>query len=227
MKVSVIHIVSVLVVSTIVFSCKKNSKPDFHFDYFNLEKGNYVIYDVLEIIHDDALNQHDTLEYQLKTIWGDPYIDNEGRSATEFIRYKRNSPSEAWQFSDLWTGIIDGVRAELVEENQRVVKLVFAPTLQKNWDANAFNLLPEMECYYRDIHQDTIVGGVLFDSTLVVEQMAEANAIDTIRRFEVYANNVGLIYKYDRDLNFQYNNGVPYLNEGRELFYTYASSGKE
>ncbi len=228
MKNTATYILSGLLIVLAFVACKKNPAPDFHYDYFNLGKGNYVIYDVVEITHDDDLNQHDTVMYQLKTVWGDPYIDNEGRNATQFNRYTRNSSNDPWQFSDLWTGIIDGVRGEIVEENQRVVKLIFAPTLQKSWDANAYNIMPLLECYYRDIHQDTIVGGVAFDSTLVVEQAEVANAIDTIRKFEVYANNVGLVYKYSRDLNFQYDaNGFPYLNEGKEIFYTYVSSGVE
>lgn len=228
MKNTTTYILSGLILLTAIVACKKNPAPNFHYDYFNLGEGKYVIYDVVEITHDDDLNQHDTLVYQLKTVWGDPYIDNEGRNATEFLRYKRNSPSDPWQYSDVWTGIIDGIRAEIVEENQRVVKLVFAPTLQKTWDANAYNMMEELNCYYREIHQDTIVGGVAFDSTLVVEQANESNAIDTIRKFEVYAKNVGLIYKFSRDLNFQYDmSGAPYLNEGKEIFYTYSSSGIE
>lgn len=209
-------------------SCKKQAPVKFYYEYFGLNQGKYVIYDVVEIIHDDALNQHDTLRYQLKTYWADTFVDNQGRITREFWRSTRDSSSHPWVFKDIWTGIIDGVRAELIEENQRVVKLVFAPTPQKEWNANAYNIWPEMECNYGDIHQEMSFGGTVFDSTLVVEQEETYSLIDTIRKYEVYANHIGLVYKHSRDLNFQFNQqGQIYLDKGRELFYTYSSSGVE
>ena len=41
--------------------------------------------------HDDASNIHDTTIYQLKTYIGQDYIDNQGRTAKEFKRFKRNT----------------------------------------------------------------------------------------------------------------------------------------
>lgn len=208
-----------------VFSCKKTSEPLFHREYFGLQEGRYVIYDVIEINHDAALLQHDTLIYQLKTYWGDTIIDNEGRIAREYYRFKRNLPSDPWIVVDLWTGIIDGVRAELIEENQRVVKLVFAPTLSKNWDGNAYNMLAEMDCYYRDIHQNSSVNGINFDSTLIVEQQDFTSLIDTVRMYELYAKNIGLIHKYSRDNSYQFFS--PEVILGKEIFMDFVSTGFE
>ncbi|MFT5780113.1 MAG: hypothetical protein ACI837_003074, partial [Crocinitomicaceae bacterium] len=202
--------------------CKKNPDPDFHFDYFGLEEGRYVVYDVVDITHDDALNQHDTVEYQLKTYWAGEYIDDQGRTAREFWRYTRDSITGAWEFKDIWTGIIDGIRAELIEENQRRIKLVFAPTLQKLWDANAYNMQPVLECYYRNIHQDTLINGTNFESTVVVEQDNFNSLIDTVRMYETYAKGVGLVSKYSKDIHFQYDSLVGwYLDKGNELYYNY------
>jgi hypothetical protein len=208
--------------------CKKNPEPDFHYDYFGLEQGRYVIYDVIDITHDDALDQHDTVLYQLKTYWAGEYIDDQGRTAREFWRYTRGTPTGAWVLQDVWTGIIDGIRAELIEENQRKVKLIFAPTLQKMWDANAYNMQGELECYYRDIHQDTIINGTSFPSTVVVEQENSNSLIDTVRMYEMYAKNVGLVYKYSKDIHFQYDSIQGwYLDIGKELYYNYVTTGFE
>ena len=216
----------VLIVSILVIiGCKKEPAPLFHKEYFGLTEGRYVVYNVIEIDHDQALNQHDTSYYQLKTKWGDIYIDNEGREAREFLRYTRATSADSWALQDLWTGIIDGIRGELIEENQRTVKLVFAPTLSKEWDANAYNVKGELDCYYRDIHSDTIVNGYAFDSTVVVEQDEFVSLIDTVRKYEQYAKNVGLIYKYYKDNHYQ-----PFVSEvvnGKEVYYEYAGSGIE
>lgn len=209
----------------LLFGCKKKQVPHFHKEYFGLLEGRYVIYDVVEIVHDHALLQHDTSYYQLKTLWGDVVLDNEGREANEFYRYKRNSPSDPWVLTDLWTGIIDGIRAELIEENQRVVKLVFAPSLNKNWDANAYNTSGEMNCYYRAIHQDTILNGITIDSTLVVEQDRFTSLIDTVFMYEMYAKNTGLVYKHYIDNHYQF--GSSTVVNGKELYYTFVAKGFE
>lgn len=216
-----------LLLLTVLFvSCKKNPVPEFHYEYFGMEQGRYVIYDVVEIIHDDALNQHDTSIYQLKTYWADTFVDNEGRTAREFIRYVRPTANDDWQFQDIWTGIIDGIRAELVEENQRVVKLVFSPTQDKEWNANAYNLNDEQICFYRDIHGDTTIDNTTFDPTLVVEQNQFNSFIDSVHRYEMYAKGVGLIYKYERELHYQIDaQSQIYLNEGAELYYRFVSTG--
>ena len=197
MKPTYLYKILSVFVAVVVFSaCKQDPAPQFHFEYFGLTQGRFVVYDVVEIDHDAALAKHDTSRYQMKTYWGDVYIDNEGREGHEFLIYKRDSVHHPWTLTDVWHGLYDGIRGELVEENQRSVKLVFAPTLSKLWDANAYNLYDELECYYRDIHQDTIINNYKFDSTLVVEQESYANLIDSVRMYETYAKHIGLVYKH-------------------------------
>jgi hypothetical protein len=214
----------ILAIGSLV-SCKKSKQPNFHFEYFGLEQGRYVVYEVMEITHNQDLAIHDTLRYQLKTKWGDTIIDNEGRIAREFLRYTRANSGEPWVLQDVWTGLIDGIRAELIEENQRTVKLVFAPTLSKSWDANAYNMFDPLDCYYRDIHRDTVISGVNLDSTLVVEQEDYTSLIDTVRKYEVYAKHIGLVRKYFRDNAYQFGSAEVVL--GRELFYDFIQTGIE
>jgi hypothetical protein len=211
-----------------VLSCKKEiNSVDFHYDYFDLRQGRYVTYDVIEIRHDDgAIIAHDTMVYQLKTLIGDTVIDNEGRIARKFLRYTRNSVSENWVLSDVWTTIIVDRRAELVEENQRMVKMVFAPTISKVWDLNAYNSQGELECYYRNIHDEAIINGLSFDSTLVVEQEDFPSFVDYRRKYEVYANGIGLVYKYYKDLKIQ-NFDTLDVTSGDELFYKVTGYGFE
>ncbi len=201
-------------------SCKKDqTNYDFHYDYYGLKEGRYIDYDVTEIHHDATSSiPHDTTHYQLRTLIGDTIIDNEGRVARKFIRFKRNNSIENWSQTDVWTTIIADRKAELVEENQRLIKLVFEPTESKEWNINAFNLFPELNAYYRNIHEKQSINGVSFDSTLVVEQEDFFSLIDYRRKFEVYANNVGLIQKYYKNLVI---NGFDTLNvqSGDEIFY--------
>jgi hypothetical protein len=216
----------VLSLTFIFFSCKKDQANfDLHYDYFGLLPGRFVEYNVVEIHHD--INQavkHDTLRYQLKTLIGDTIIDNEGRIARRFIRFKRENPSQDWVQTDTWTAIIVDRRAELVEENQRLIKLVFAPTEEKEWNLNTFNTQNELKAYYRDIHSKVVLGAQTFDSSLVVEQEDFFSLIDYRRKYETYSKHVGLISKYYKDLKiigFDTSN----VQFGKELFYNCYSFG--
>lgn len=206
--------------------CKKKDNPNFHLEYFGMQTGRFVIYDVTEITHDTQLiPAHDTIRYQLKTVWEGEYLDNEGRTASVFRRYKRDTDSDPWVLSDVWTGIYDGIRAELIEENQRVVKLVFAPTLGKEWNANAYNNLGTLDCYYESVHVDTTINGVLFDSTVFVRQDNFVSLIDSVQKYEVYAKHVGLLTKFSKDNRYDFGDSEP--QTGTEVYYNYVSHGFE
>lgn len=209
-------------------SCKKQAEtPQFYYDYYDLTQGRYIEYDVMEIKHDVSLaTKHDTMIYQLRTVIGDTIIDNEGRIARKYIRYKRPNASASWVLTDIWTTIISQNRAELVEENQRVIKLVFAPTLSKEWNPNSFNMFPEQSAFYRDIHDPYSIGSLDFDSTLFViqEEMEEPNLVVHKQQFEIYAKGIGLIRKYYKDLTIQ-NFDTLDVQYGNELFYTCTAYG--
>ena len=211
-----------------VQGCKKDEvSVDFHYDYFDLTPGRYIEYNVMEVKHDEtAIIQHDTSFYQLRTVIGDTVIDNEGRTARKYLRYKRSTSSDVWVLADIWSTIIDSRRAEVLEENQRMVKMVFAPTIEKVWDMNAYNMFPELECYYRDIHDSYSLNGIGFDSTVVVEQEEFSSLVDHRRKFEVYAKGVGLIHKYYKDLEIQ-NFDTLNVKNGNEVFYYLTGYGFE
>lgn len=211
----------------VLASCKKPEPVNYHYDYFGMELGRYVIYNVKEINHISQF-QKDTNEYQLKTVWGEIYIDNEGKEGRVFRRYVRPNSGVSWVLSDTWYGGIYGIRGELVEENQRKVKLVFAPTVSKEWDVNAYNTLEPDECYYRDIHEGYSIGGMDFDSTLMVdiEDSGEPGVIQYLRHYEYYAKGIGLIEKVDRKLFYNFGDTNP-IEGSSETFYTYVESGIE
>jgi hypothetical protein len=145
-----------------------------------------------------ALNNY-TIDYFIKTKIGDTLTDNSGRIVRKFERYVADSATGPWQIKDIWTAIIADNRAELVEENNRVVKLVFAPTAEKSWNINAYNTLSPIQAHYSNIHQPQIINGLSFPLSLVVQQENTINLIQHKRKYEVYAKNVGMIAKVYKD----------------------------
>ncbi|MES2800497.1 MAG: hypothetical protein V4638_10815 [Bacteroidota bacterium] len=224
------RLLSILSITLIAFACKKDTTPfDFDYDYYDLTQGRYIEYEVMEVKHDEtaaAPFDHDTSHYFLKTLIGDTVIDLEGRVANRFFRFKKQNIADPWLVSDVWTTVIDDRRAELVEENQRMVKLVFKPTSAKVWDHNAYNIFDEMQCYYRDLQDSRSYNGFDFDSTITVEQDSFISFIDYRRKYEVYAKGVGLVYKYHKDLQINQFDTLNVQN-GTEIFYKVIGYGIE
>lgn len=210
-------------------SCKKelvNSDQFLYTSYYELKTGKFIEYDVMEVTHDEnATIQHDTSYYQLKCEIEDTFTDNAGRLAFNYVRYRRANTAAPWMQTDLWSTTVFDNKAELVEENQRIVKLVFPVSEFTTWNANQFNADVKLNCSYTDIHLSRTINGFNFDSTLVVEQEDKRNLIEFKRKYEVYANRVGMIKKYYKDLQIS-NFDTLNIKSGKEIFMTLTNFGE-
>lgn len=215
-----------LLVFPLLVACKKSESPELYYDYAPMDQGHYVTYSVREVRIDAALNLNDTSDYYLKAVIGDTVKDNEGRVARRYERYVRENLADPWELRDIWTIILDGNRVELVEENQRVIKLVLAPDEVKQWNANAYNMLPEMDCYYRGIHEPATFNGFSFGETTTVEQEDFFSLVDFRRKYERYARGVGMYYKHFKDYKIS-NFDTLSVTKGRELIMKITDYGKE
>ncbi len=231
MHISIKNIFFLVVFTTIILSCKKNKvSSSHHYEYFGLTDGKYVDYDVFEVIHDiNASVQHDTSFYYLRTFIGDTVIDNSGRLAREFKRYRKDSVNGAWVLTDLWTAVIDENRGELVEENLRKVKLGFPVHLQTTWKENSFNsnsTSNEQDFFYTNIHIPYSLNSIEFDSTVHIQKDGELSFVSYKVHNEIYAKNVGLVSKYYKDLNINLGDTLN-ISSGSELIYTCIDYGTQ
>ena len=232
MRINTLHIISFFALLFITFSCtKKNtSSSSHHYEYFGLTHGRYIDYDVFEVVHDiNAANAHDTSIYQLRTVIGDTIVDNTGRNAMEFKRYRKDSTNGTWYLIDIWSAIIDDNRGEIVEENQRKVKLGFPVHLQTTWKENSFNSNAssnEPEFYFTNIHVESTINSLDFDSTIHLEKESNLSFVNYEVHNEIYAKNVGLVRKYFKDLNINLGDTLN-IKSGNELIYTCIGYGFE
>lgn len=212
-----------------MYSCKKNEPPTqdsiFHYNYYPIATNQFHIYDVTEINHDaTAAITHDTLIYQLKVVVGDTIIDNAGRIANKLYRYKRNTPFDSWELTDLWTTIVINDRAEQVEENIRRVLLRFPVSANVTWDPNQFNFLNSGLSYYENIHKPFGINGIYTDSSVKVNSGKELTLISYTNQFEIYGKGIGLMQKFYKDLkivNFDTLN----VQSGNEMFFNLVEFG--
>ena len=213
----------------LLVSCKKdNSQPiNFGYQYFPVKEGFYKIYDVMSIIHDDAVGVHDTTILQIKETIGEVYTDEEGEEARKLFRYKRFSDTSNWEIKDVWSIKLTPQTGEVVEENKRRIKMAFAISYNQYWDGNALNNDEKEECYYRDIAKPFTVDNLTtFDSTAVVEHSNYLNYIQYLRHYEVYSANIGKIYSVNKDITL-INGDTLNVDKGTEIYYSIVDYGQE
>ena len=64
-RINLLFTITLVVTAVIFTSCKQDPAPQFHYEYFGLKEGRYVIYDVVEVEHDDAIQVHEPTPNQL------------------------------------------------------------------------------------------------------------------------------------------------------------------
>lgn len=181
-------------------SCKqsKGEPIDLYHEYFPLEIGQWISYDVIQIDHDI---DSDTTIFQLKEIVAGEFIDDEGRVAHRIERFWREDSTQVWQIKDVWSSVRTTTQAEKVEEDERFIKMVFPVGPFKQWDGNAKNTRSRWDYNFEDIDQPKVISGTGFDSTLVVVRRDNFNFAEYEQVREIYAKNIGLVHSKYVDLD--------------------------
>lgn len=192
-----------------LLSCETSLEivADAGLDYFPLKAGAYQIYSVDETQINQSIEQK--FSYELKYQVIDSSLNLEGGYNYLIQRQKRDNSTLPWISIDAWTSRVADRQAIIKEGNTSYVKITF-PTMEGlEWDGNSFNDLGgDQSCgENKDRPCDTyalkslgnefvIAGGMTFPETLTIVQNENTDLIvkQDIRR-EVYAKDVGLIYK--------------------------------
>ena len=193
----------------VLYSCNKEDDfvIDFKYEYFPVEIGSFVVYNVDSIkFIDNEPTVSDTAQYQIKELIESVFVDNEGRDTYRIERYKRRDSLSPWVIEDVWFSNRTQTTAERIEENLRFIKLVFPPKIGLTWDGNVFidihegiEWLEDWEYEITELDVPNTVNELSFDSTLTVlqedNQADFVNVIEKIYSIEVYAKHVGLVSK--------------------------------
>jgi hypothetical protein len=164
--------------------------------YFNFKVGAYFIYNVDEIKFDDFTNTSDTLHYQLRELNESVFKDNLGRDAIRVDRHTRSSDTSVWKYLNTWYAVQDPEMVERVEENKRFIKLSFPISNDAVWNANSLNTDNANNVFYGWMHQRYKLDTFVFDSAINVKSTPRTTSTSERAFEEVYAKHVGLVYKY-------------------------------
>jgi hypothetical protein len=210
----------IFILLTFVFiSCKKNTNipvVNMGHNYFPIAVGNYIIYDVDSIVHDDnddKTGKVDTFRYQLKEKITEEFINAAGEKSHRIERYKRILPDIEWQIKDVWYTTSNKARTIIVEENVRYIKLTYPVKLNNTWNGNAANTFGEQIYQYTEVDESVTIQAQSFDSVATVLIHEEEDFILKHYAVEQYARNVGRIYKQYIYLDYQEDAGVEYTEK--------------
>ena len=199
-------------------------------DYFPIEPGHYIIYDVSEERY--ALTTAPILLlYQVKETVGPLYTDVTGQPACQLLRYRRMTDAQPWQLDSLWSLRRTRTAGIRTESGRDIVKVVFPVVENTRWNANQFNASGTDEYVLRNVGRPVSVLGMTFGETATVVQQNDSTLVGQDKRTEVYARRVGLIYKEVAQLYFCTASpgciGKNQVNYGSRQVYQWRSSGTE
>lgn len=198
---------SVIIALALLYSCSKDNSvvSNLGYSYFPTNVGHWVEYEVDSIVVDDFNQTIDTFQFQIREEIDSLFVDQSGELTQRLERYKRQTASDPWTIHKVWTSNRTNTMAQKTEDNFRFIKLVFPVNLFTKWNGNAFNTKDEAEYEYTEVHSPMSLGGLNFDSTLTVTQVIDTNGlISNVIELEKYAAQVGMIYKEQTDLEFDF-----------------------
>lgn len=218
-------------ISVALQSCYKEDpvQPVLGLDYFPMEVGKWVEYEVDSVWRDDPIGPIGSGErhYQLRELNESSFIDDENRPSVRIERFKRISDTLNWDVTDVWSKTRTTLIAEQNEENVIFIKHNFPIEPGKEWLGNNRSDHESIETWlgqspipadwnymYQDVHQAYTVNGLTFDSTVTVVQIDRPAAFGlNLLSQEVYALNIGLIHREITVYDIQQNPDTPSLKD--------------
>jgi len=178
-------------------------------EFFSLSVGDYFIYEIEEIQY-SAFNPPVSLEYELRVDVVDSFINSEESTSFVISRSIRPNENDPWIYEDTWSTYFNGQVSIVNEGNIAYAKLQLPLAVGSSWDGNKFNILPEDLYRIESLNEPFSVSPeVTFENCAVINQSDERNLLFIDERVEVYAFNIGLVYKESNVVEFNTSGGLP------------------
>jgi hypothetical protein len=163
--------------------------------YYPLKKGSYIIY-IVKKINYNGLGTNDTIQYFLKEVVKEKIANVTNDTTYLLERYVKSNLQSEWQIDSIWSARIDQNRIIKQEQNISYIKLAFPEKEGLVWNGNALNSLPQNQYKIQDFEKPFLIENINYPLTLTVQQRNENTIVNADVRREVFAKNIGLIYKY-------------------------------
>ena len=203
------------------------------FNHFPLEIGLFREYEVEEI--NFLFNgQSDTSNFLLRELIVDSVENDDGTLNYTLHQFSRQDTTQTWSLDSVWTTRRTAIQGIVVENNTPFVKLVFPADENKTWDGNVLNTKEFDEYQMVNVFREFVIDSlesINFDNTITVIQndFRDLITMNDVRT-EVYAENIGLVYKKIEILQFCADPdcvGLEIIEVGRKLKQKIIDFGKD
>jgi hypothetical protein len=179
--------------------------PDTGLSYFPLKTGKSWIYQVEETTITQSIES--VANYDLRVTVTDSTKNSSGGYTYILHREKKASNTSPWQPLDTWSASLLINQMTQNESNTVFVKLIFPPASGLKWNGNQYNNLPDNGNVFNGKDSETyqvtdfdksiaLETGLEYPKTLtVIQNNFTDDIVGRDERSEVYARDVGLIYK--------------------------------
>lgn len=224
-----IHTVICLSVIAMIFlSCEKETTgylTEPVETYYPLEVGKYITYRLDSTVYLPFGTSSVVRSYEVKYHTDALITDNMGRPAFRIIRYIRKTQNDQWVPDATFMSLIDGDKAEFVENNLRYIKLRLPIKNGTTWKGNSYidtysinstvRYLDGWDYVIDSLGAYTRIGIRGFPNTLTVNQRDEilgdpndpSSYSEINYSVEKYATGVGMIYRKFFHSEYQPGNG--------------------
>jgi hypothetical protein len=188
-------------------------------EYFPLEVGRFIEYQVDSIVLDDAPggNQKDTVSFQMREEIVSLTVSPSGDTSYYIHRSRRANAMQSWILTDVWAAAFDENSANRIEENLIFRKMTMPLYKGLRWIATAY-INPETkvqigteflepyenwESVVKSIDVGGSVGMFMFPAGNMME-VTQVNSDDELmKRFvhETYVRDIGMVARMDTILD--------------------------
>ncbi len=183
-------------------------------DFFPLAVGNYHLYQVNETQY-TPLDPPVDLIYDLMLSVVDSFENTSGGITYVINRSRKDEGQNSFSYLDTWSARVELSQIVVNEGNIPFVRLAFPLVKGKQWNGNALNILggeqscganPTFSCDIYKIENEEVpfeLNGEILTETIDVLQNNNTDLIvkKDVRK-EIYARNIGLVYKESTILEF-------------------------
>jgi len=183
-------------------SCSSDEahKTDRGLDYYPLGKGRFQVYDVNQIKY--TLGVPETLAYELKIQVADSIATQQGYTYVQY-RYQRQPGETDWTYIDTWSSTLDDRQAVQQEGNTAYLKIQFPVKDGNSWNGNLYNTGAAEDYQLQDAGKPQALAAGTFNDCITVLQSDNNDFVVYLdQRKEIYARNVGLVYKETTQLHY-------------------------
>lgn len=179
-------------------------------ELYPLQVGKIFVYRLDSTVLNISAATFSVRKYLAKDTVESEFLDVSGRKSFRIFRYITDTAKTLpWRYAATYYATFDNDRIEYIDNNLRFITLVNPATKGTNWEGtkyintngtgNPFNFLQYWNFSYTNVDESYTVKKGTFPNSYTVLQANDSDIKPTIKTKnfskEVYAKNVGLIYK--------------------------------